>query len=52
MPNWTYTYILDIHEYIQEVPVMVTAAGIGHSDTCSNPGLNAFHIALKPVGKV
>ena len=32
--------------------VMVIVAGIGHSDTSSNPGLIAFHIALIPLGKV
>ena len=32
--------------------VMVIAAGIGHGDTSSNPGLIAFHIALIPLGKV
>ena len=26
--------------------------GIGHGDTSSNHGLIAFHIALKPLGKV
>ena len=30
--------------------VMVIAAGIGHGDTSSNPGLIAFHIALIPLG--
>ena len=28
--------------------VMVIVAGYGHSDTSSNPGLIAFHIALIP----
>ena len=32
--------------------VMVIVAGIGHSNTSSNPGLIAFHIALIPLGKV
>ena len=32
--------------------VMVIVAGIGHSDTSSNPGLIAVHIALIPLGKV
>ena len=32
--------------------VMVIVAGIGHGDTSSNPGLNAFHISLIPLGKV
>ena len=32
--------------------VMVIVTGIGHGDTSSNPGLNAFHIALIPLGKV
>ena len=32
--------------------VMVIVAGIEHGDTSSNPGLNAFHIALIPLGKV
>ena len=32
--------------------VMVIVAGIGHGDTSSNPGLNEFHIALIPLGKV
>ena len=32
--------------------VMVNVAGIGHGDTSSNTGLNAFHIALIPLGKV
>ena len=32
--------------------VMVIVVGIGHSDTSSNPGLIAFHIALIPLGKV
>ena len=32
--------------------VMVIVAGIGHGNTSSNPGLNAFHIALIPLGNV
>ena len=32
--------------------VMVIIAGIGHGNTSSNPGLNAFHMALVPLGKV
>ena len=32
--------------------VMIIVAGIGHGDTSSNSGLNAFHIALIPLGKV
>ena len=32
--------------------VMVIVAGIGHSNTSSNPGLIAFHIALILLGKV
>ena len=32
--------------------VMVIVIGIGHSNTSSNPGLIAFHIALIPLGKV
>ena len=28
---------------------MVIVAGIGHSDTSSNPGLIAFHITLIPL---
>ena len=35
-----------------KLSVMVIVAGIGHGDTSSNPGLNAFHIALIPLGKV
>ena len=31
---------------------MVIAAGIGHDDTSSSPGLIVFHIALIPLGKV
>ena len=31
---------------------MVIIVGIGLGDTSSNPGLNAFHIALIPLGKV
>ena len=31
---------------------MVIVTGVGHGDTSSNPGLNAFHIALIPLGKV
>ena len=31
--------------------VMVIVAGIGHGDTSSNPGLNAFHIGkgMNPI---
>ena len=32
--------------------VVVIVTGIEHGDTSSNPGLNAFHIALIPLGKV
>ena len=32
--------------------VMVIVVGIGHGDTSPNPGLNAFHLALIPLGKV
>ena len=32
--------------------VMVIVAGIAHGDTSSNPELIAFHIALRPLGKV
>ena len=45
----THTY-LHTHTYTRGV--MVIIAGIGQSDTSSNPRLIAFHIALIPLGKV
>ena len=42
----------DLRHPVCALDVVVIVAGIGHSDTSSNPGLITFHMALIPLGKV
>ena len=50
--NTIYLKLLGISIKVGTRGVMVIVAGNGHGDTSSIPGLNAFHIALIPLGKV